>query len=49
MPITRVWLIHNPRWEALWNLKYILIVACSVATISTIQEGVYVITDSECM
>ena len=31
------------------ELKYILIVACSVATISAIQEGFYVITDSECM
>ena len=30
------------------ELKYIGIVVCSVATLSAIQEGFYVITDSEC-
>lgn len=31
------------------ELKYTAIVVCSIATFSAIQEGVYVITDSECM
>ena len=30
------------------DLKYIAIVVCSVATLSAIQEGLYVITDCEC-
>jgi len=30
------------------ELKYTAIVVCSVATLSAIQEGVYVIVDSEC-
>jgi len=29
------------------ELKYIAIAVCSIATLSAIQEGVYVITDSE--
>ena len=31
------------------ELKYSAIVVCSIATLSAIQEWVYVITDSECM
>ena len=30
------------------ELKYTAIVVCSIATLSAIQEGVYIITDSEC-
>lgn len=30
------------------ELKYTAIVVCSIATVSAIQEGVYVIVDSEC-
>ncbi|MBE6649956.1 MAG: CDP-alcohol phosphatidyltransferase family protein [Ruminococcaceae bacterium] len=45
--VTGLLLFLLPLTISFAELKYIAIVVCSIATISAIQEGLYVITDSE--
>jgi CDP-diacylglycerol--glycerol-3-phosphate 3-phosphatidyltransferase len=45
--VTGLLLFLLPLTISFVELKYAAIVVCSVATFSAIQEGVYVITDSE--
>ena len=45
--VTGLLLFLLPLTVSFAELKYIAIAVCSIATLSAIQEGVYVITDSE--
>ena len=47
--VTGLLLFLLPLTISFVELKYTAIVVCSIATFSAIQEGVYVIADSECM
>ena len=46
--VTGLLLFLLPLTISFVELKYTAIVVCSIATFSAIQEGVYVIVDSEC-
>ena len=45
--VTGLLLFLLPLTISFMELEYIAIAVCSIATISAIQEGFYVITDSE--
>ena len=45
--VTGFLLFLSPLTIPFWELNYIAIVVCPIATISAIQEGFYIITDSE--
>ena len=47
--VTGLLLFLLPLTISFVELKYIAIVVCPVATLSAIQEGLYVITDRKCM
>ena len=44
--VTGLLLFLLPLTIPFWELNYIAIVVCSIATFSAIQEGFYIITDS---